>query len=676
MFAAFSASKKHLVWMSLLCCFWVNAQQDTTSLKEVVVSATLIKNKLITAPTAVSVVKAAQIQPATAQLSLKEYLGQVPGLFAQNQYNYNQDLRIAIRGFGARAAFGIRGVQIVVDGIPETTPDGQGQLDNVPLGLIENIEVLRGPNGALYGNASGGVVLINTLDSLSGQKLALRAMGGAFGLATHQATLSLKDKKWSSLLYYNQSSADGYREQSGFSQKLFNAKVGFSPNDNHQWVAQFNVTDSPYAKDPGGIALEQALEAPRSAREANLIYQTSEKIRHLKTGLSHRYKWETNTLKSSGSLDSYLFAAKRDFTGLLPFNNGGISAFERDYFGGGSRLSFQRKGTTVMGLGHAQQTDLRSRFNNEEGEKGGLSEQQKESYQNTHVFFSHQRDWAAWMWSGSLRYDNIKMGLVQEGDYNIYRALSPSMTAGYRLSKNEFIGLQYAQSFETPTLSEVANTPQGTLGLNRSLTPSKTKSFELIYRKKKQWGMALLSLELSAFISDTSGGLLPYELEAFPGRQFFNNSGVSERKGIESQWRIQHGIWEWSSSYTWANYLFKTPNNTHIKGNRLPGIPDQQLQSELTIKLPLHAVVKLQYHYVGTLMANNSNSVSVDPYQLINTSVFKDFNMSWGQFRLFAGLNNLTNSRYYDNIRINAFGGRYYEPTPSRNGYFGLELSL
>ncbi|MEN8666932.1 MAG: hypothetical protein ABF304_05780, partial [Flavobacteriaceae bacterium] len=101
-------------WLSNLLCFIfsgsvfcsLQAQQDTTQLQEVVLSGALIKSNLLKAPTAISFVKASQTQASAAQLSLKEYLGLVPGLFAQNQYNYNQDLRIAIRGFGARAAFG------------------------------------------------------------------------------------------------------------------------------------------------------------------------------------------------------------------------------------------------------------------------------------------------------------------------------------------------------------------------------------------------------------------------------------------------------------------------------------------------------------------------------------------------------------------------------------------
>jgi len=46
-----------------------------------------------------------------------------------------------MRGFGSRAAFGIRGIKLVVDGIPETTPDGQGQLDNIAISDISSIQV-------------------------------------------------------------------------------------------------------------------------------------------------------------------------------------------------------------------------------------------------------------------------------------------------------------------------------------------------------------------------------------------------------------------------------------------------------------------------------------------------------------------------------------------------------
>ena len=52
----------------------------------------------------------------------------------------------------------MRGIQIYVDGIPSTMPDGQGQTNNIDIASLERVEVLRGPYSALYGNASGGVI--------------------------------------------------------------------------------------------------------------------------------------------------------------------------------------------------------------------------------------------------------------------------------------------------------------------------------------------------------------------------------------------------------------------------------------------------------------------------------------------------------------------------------------
>jgi iron complex outermembrane receptor protein len=40
------------------------------------------------------------------------------------------------------------------------------------------------------------------------------------------------------------------------------------------------------------------------------------------------------------------------------------------------------------------------------------------------------------------------------------------------------------------------------------------------------------------------------------------------------------------------------------------------------------------------------------------------------------GVNNAFNQEYFDNIRINAFGKRYYEPAPKRNFYFGINFSF
>ena len=152
-------------------------------------------------PSSISSFNLVPLQGFQQQLSLQEYLRAVPGLFSLNANNYAQDLRLSIRGFGSRAAFGIRGVKIIVDGIPETTPDGQGQVDNLPLGLLRKLEVLRGPSASLYGNAAGGVLYLNTLDSLQGETIKFRATLGSYAYQNYQLTSQLSGEKTTAVSY-------------------------------------------------------------------------------------------------------------------------------------------------------------------------------------------------------------------------------------------------------------------------------------------------------------------------------------------------------------------------------------------------------------------------------------------------------------------------------------------
>ena len=115
-------------------------------------------------PFAVSVVDGEAIQTGTSGLSLEEALRGMPGVQVQNRFNFAVGERVSIRGFGARSQFGIRGIRLLVDGIPATLPDGQSSLDHLDLGSLGRVEALRGPSSALYGNASGGVLAFRTAE--------------------------------------------------------------------------------------------------------------------------------------------------------------------------------------------------------------------------------------------------------------------------------------------------------------------------------------------------------------------------------------------------------------------------------------------------------------------------------------------------------------------------------
>ena len=157
-------------------------------LDNVIVKSTRIDVNKKQAPLSVSVKNLFVTKNYTSKSSFSDFTNSIPGLYSSSSNNFSQDLRISIRGFGARSAFGIRGIKLIVDGIPETTPDGQSQLDNLPLGLISNIEIIRGPSSILYGNSSGGVININTLSDSSLPYFRTSAIFGAYQYQSIQRT--------------------------------------------------------------------------------------------------------------------------------------------------------------------------------------------------------------------------------------------------------------------------------------------------------------------------------------------------------------------------------------------------------------------------------------------------------------------------------------------------------
>ena len=305
----------------------------TITLSEVALQAPKTETPRNQLPFSLSVQSVDEFQKIYQQLSLQEYLVAVPGLFTQNANNYAQDLRISLRGFGARAAFGIRGIKLIVDGIPETTPDGQGQLDNLPLGLLSSVEVLRGPSASLYGNASGGVLYLNTLDQLENETIQLQSRLGAYGFQSYQLNTSLKGKKTIALLHINRTKTDGFRQNSGFEQTLFNTKIKHRLSPKSKLQLQLNYTDSPRAEDAGGITLEDTEADWSQARQRNVAYDTYESVNQFKSGLRWQQDWG-----DQWNLDTYGFYTFRDFYGKLPFENGGIIDLTRNYYGFGRRL--------------------------------------------------------------------------------------------------------------------------------------------------------------------------------------------------------------------------------------------------------------------------------------------------------------------------------------------------
>ncbi len=656
---------------------------DPSKLNEIIVRATRMEKRIDQVPAAISAISKRDIQLGRQQVGLDESLAAVPGLFMQDRYNFAQDLRIAIRGFGARSNFGIRGVKIIVDGIPESLPDGQGQSDGIDIGSVEQIEVIRGPSSSLYGNASGGVINITSERGPVEPFLEARLSSGEYGFENVQIKAGGNAGRLNYLVNLSDMKFDGYREHSETENTLLNARFVFAIDDKSEFGVVLNATDQPIANDPGGIDLAQSESAPTTARQRNLDFNTGESLDQQRVGLSYKRSFgEHHEIR----LRNYY--VRRDFANRLPFTGGGAVAFDRSFVGGGASYSYDaelwgKPNRLIIGTDIDRQDDDRQRFDNNSGVLGAATLDQNELVKSIGIFAQNEitlNDRLAL--TVGVRYDEVEFEVedrfLADGNDSGNRSLSevsPMIGISYSAFDSASVYGTISTAFETPTTTELAN-PSGTGGFNPTVDPQLATNYEVGVRgtiaERHRY-------EVSLFTIDVEDELIPFELASQPGRDFFSNAGKSKREGVEVSFISQPlDSLRFSIAYTYSNFEFDQfldDNGNDFSGNALPGIPDNLFRAEIAYTHTSGFYSTIDVLSVGDFFVNNANSTFNESYQVVNLRAGLD-DLKFGQWVLspFVGINNLADEAYSANIRINAFGGRYFEPAPDRHWYGGVAI--
>lgn len=639
-------------------------QSDTLNLEEVVLKSALINQSNPALTVSEISYDEYQIKPVNFQ----DAIDFSAGLWITNSENQAQDNRMAIRGFGARSAFGIRGLKIILDGVPLTTPDGQSQVDNIPFQLIENVEIMKSLSSTRYGNASGGVVIINTFSNLA-DKYIVEAGYGSYGYKNIKGTYSTNSEKSSTILNISQAESDGYRDHSSYLNKsLFFKHLRKFQNMN----LKFNLLyfDSPYAFDPGGLNIESVEENRLQARDRNVLYNSQESIKQIQTGVV--LDWDTKL----GEVNSNVYYSNRDFVGLLPFTNGGYVELNRDF--AGVEISIKDKSQNfewMVGTSIQDQKDDRKRFENNEGEKGAITLDQIESFRSYGAFALGSYNKENYSIQSGVRFDLHEISLDDnvgiDQQYVEYskslKAFSPNVGFIYNLNKKDEVYINYGKSYETPSLSELSANPNG-VGFNGDLNPMNSSGFDLGFRNKSQ----NLSYSITAFYIKTKDEIVRYELEGFEGMNFYRNLGTSKRIGTEIEVSYNLGnSGVLNASYTQAKYEFK---NQEVSGD-LPGIPKSNFALEWLYGYK-DFDLKLDLKYVNSLYADNNNEVKVPSYLLSNIALKNKFNLKGFFLEVGLHVRNLLDEKYYDNIRTNAFGNRFYEPASIRSFILSIKTTF
>jgi iron complex outermembrane receptor protein len=673
-----------LEFSTVLSFLWAQGlrEEPVEVLKPIEVTATRSVKPIQNIPNAVARIEKEDVQKGLPTLTLDESLSILPGLFFQNPYNFAQDLRISIRGFGARSPFGVRGIKILVDDIPQTLPDGISQLDAVDPGIIDHIEVLRGPSASLYGNASGGVVSISTEDGPDAPfEVESKIVTGSFGLLKTHLKLGGRSLTSDYRVFGSRLELNGYREHNATENLLFQTKFNWNTKSGSDTQLTIQKFHSPEAEDPGGLTALQVAANPRQAHPQNVLFDVGEQVDQELLG----WRWR----KPLGQRQDLTFTAHlihRDFSNRLPFVSGGQVQFERWVPGAALKYTnnhslFSKSNRWIVGLEFLYQNDSRQRFNNNSGVRGVETLNQRETVNSLGMYVREEMVMSDhWELVAGARYDRIQYrvsdAFFTDGDQSGAQTLNQgSGTLGglYHLAPGHRIYLNGSTVFETPTTTELINNSSGAGGFNPNLEPQTSYSLELGLK-----GNPGVEYELALFYIRTEDEITPFELVAFPGRTFFRNSGTSERKGVEAwlRWR-PYKNWQGTVSYTYSDFEFKefVVSGTSFEGNRIPGVPVHRAAGQIEYRHLLGWFGSLQAEYVSRFYVNNENTAENSSYT--NVQLKLGMEKEWGSIRgsLFMGINNLLDTSYNANTRINAAGGRYFEPAPPFNLFAGITLS-
>jgi len=645
----------------IVICVVSTSAQDTLELKEVVVKSSMLIADQNSLPVTINIwSKNGHFR------SIEQELNNVPGVWLTNNSNAAQDYRVSIRGFGSRASFGIRGIHILLDGIPQTTPDGQSQIDHLPLHLIQQSEVIRSPAGSRHGNAAGGVLSFFT-ENTNRNQANIRLQHGSFGLYSTDATihhrLSDNSKIMGSLNYHT---FDGYRRHTSFENKSAFMKFTHHKNEVSHNVSILHF-DSPYAFDPGGLTLEEVNRDRSQGRERNIAYDSGESVRQ------SQIAWQYKTPYHSGVLETTLHFSPRVFNGKLPFENGGIVKLERDFYGGKALYRTSAKnslGQGIMGLDFQSQRDHRKRYTNLKGLKGDQTMNQIERFSSASGFAIWSFPVGMSVFELGLRYDSNLVTLdnhfstSEESYERQFSRWSPHVGLLFRSNPRSEWFVSLGSGFEVPALSELSANPYGS-GFNPDINPMEFIGIDFGFRKQSP----SYSWEGVVFYTTATNELIRYELEDFLDQNFYRNLGESTRYGIEvdaSLFANKNHMFQGGISL--ASYQF-LENETK---KNLPGVPTTTANLQWTYSNNAWEF-SMCGRFIGNFFADNANAVRIDHYGLANFEIHKQFHLKSTSIVLGGSVFNLTNTKYFDNIRINAFGGRFYEPAPGRQLFLSLK---
>lgn len=663
----------------------VQSIDSLQQIQEVVVQGYLSRQPLLQTPASIGIVNTEQLKQPAGQ-SLLPALNLIPGVRMEERSPGSY--RLSIRGSLLRSPFGVRNVKVYMDEFPLTDAGGNTYINLLDAKAIERIEVLKGPDGSLFGANSGGVVLMD----LKGQKrdsseVSLGLNGGSYGLFHENAALKISSGR--SQFSFNQAwqRSDGYRQNTAMQRHYLQAAERWMYGNDNSVKLLFFYSDLQY-RTPGGLTQAQYDADPRQARPAagpnpGAVEQQA--------GVYNKtfFGGLTNELHLPGNLRyvASVFGTNTDFEN--PF----ITNYEvRNEKNLGARTYMELTGKENSNLNWKWNLGLEgqkgwqdiSNYQNNGGTAGAQLAQ--DEFDIAQIFYFTRlaatvKERLTAELAVSLNEYKYSYSGSSEGNRKFDDQWMPRFAMSYLLTSDFAIRATVSRGYSPPTLAEIR--PSNNV-INTELQPESGWNKETGFRLTTWKGR--LQMDASVFRYELTNAIVR-RLDQ-NGAEYFVNAGGTKQTGIESfvtAWLMapkRTGViraMQMTGSYTYSHFLFSNYQDAtaDYSGNSLTGVPQTVMVLGITLRFPQDVSLFVASNSTARLPLNDGNTVYASKYNLLQAKV------NWSGLRvkrvgieIFAGTDNILNEKYSLGNDINAFGGRYFNAAAPLNFYGGMNFNF
>ncbi len=600
--------------------------------------------------------------------------------------------RVSIRGNLLRAPYGVRNVKVYWNDIPYTDPTGNTPLNLLDLNNIGKVEIIKGPAGSIFGAGIGGVLNIQS-DVVQIKPLSanISYTAGSYGYHKVSANLNTGNSSSRFSLRYAKQKGDGYRDHTNFDREVIQMSGAFFTSEKRTLTAQILYSNLFYQL-PGGLTKEQYDENPRQARPGAAAKNTSIDHQNFMAGLVQDYEWNnkinnktsiyfTNGVKENPFITNYELEKLKSFGGRTSFgfktNLGNMPTL----FTAGAELNY--------GNLHA------SNHGNVDGYADTLRYEDELKSLQSFIFLQADMNLSdKWILNlgASLNYLNYDINRLKDvaldTSYQIKRTFNPEFIPRIgivgKLTNDLSVHGSISSGFSPPTTEEV-RTSDG--GINEDLEAEKGINYEIGLRGNSR--NEKLYYDLTAFWMQQKETIVSKTTEF--GTVIFENAGSTSQAGVELLLGYSFindpsrviSLFKIQTAYTYHNFTFEDyvkrsrGENVDYSGNDLTGTAPNISVTTLDLQARSGIYLNFTYNFTDKIPLNDANSVYADSYQLVSLKTGWKFLIKQKHLiDVSFGIDNLLNEKYSLGNDLNAFGRRYYNPSPERNYYGGLKVNL